>query len=238
LAVVAAVAIVVTAALVVLRTCAPSPILMAGAATAEASDDAMTIEHRLTGVAGRPVEAPGTAMGRRTTREESSVPPFDEFAIRAAIRSVPSPGEGALLSVEKIVVSTSSVVALAVHIRVEGVDNPAWNGLPLDERKQYVRDVTSALMTLYPHAEATHQWDVSYYTVTVWERFRVREGWELVSEDGDQLVCLRIESTWRGQVLECRGVGISGMIEVPAVRQSPPGELEGWRAPSQAGAGP
>ena len=214
---VAGIAILVGVALLLLRADLVAP-RVAGATIPGA---AIEVEGQGTGLSARAISAALRARAAaRPARAEAGgmrAPLFDEFAIRAIINDVPVPAGTGLPNIERVIIDPTSVVALAVHLMVEDVDSPAWAALSTKERMQYADDVVAALTAEYPEVEPAHRWSSSYYVMTVWERFRVPQGLEVIDDAGDPVVCFRGERIW-DRFLECRGVGVSGMAKVPARR--------------------
>jgi len=225
LSAVSGIAILVAVAVFLLRADLVAP-RIAGAAIPGA---AIELAGQGTGLSAPAIAAALRARAAaRPARAEAGgmrAPLFDEFAIRAIINDVPVPAGTGLPNIERVIIDPSSVVALAVHLMVKDVDNPAWAAVSTKERMQYADDVVAALTAKYPEADAAHRWTESYYVVTVWERFRVPQGLEVIDDAGDAVVCFRGERIW-DRFLECRGVGVSGMVKVPARRGYRPTQFD------------
>lgn len=139
-----------------------------------------------------------------------------EFWIRAAVHQVPPPAGTGLPNVRQVVITPLRPTMFAVHLEVDGVDNPAWSDLPAEEKVQYARDVLHAVAravpTQGPDAEHASMW----IAVKVWDWFSVPK--EMSHHELDDLACRRVVRTvarW-----ECYGgvsASVSSEIPPPAV---------------------
>jgi len=129
---VAGIAILIGAAVLLLRTGVAAPHVAAGAAVTGAAVPGAAIElpGQGTGLSAPAISAAlrarAAARPARAEVEGMRAPLLDEFAIRAIINDVPVPAGTGLPNIERVIIDPSSVVALAVHLMVKGVDNPPF----------------------------------------------------------------------------------------------------------------
>lgn len=154
---------------------------------------------------------PERVKARPADRGSAAVPPFDEFAVRAIVNSVPSPGGTGLPNIESVIIDSGSVVPLTINLSIEGVDNAAWNALALDERRRYADEVLGAIAAAYPEVEAAHGWSTDYYILDIWERFSL----PLTADTADLDVICKPARHPGSRHQECRGGGLGAMVAVP-----------------------
>jgi hypothetical protein len=152
---------------------------------------------------------------RSDARSTADLVSFDEFAVRAIVKSVPAPVGTGLPNIERLAIEPEGLVPFTVHLIVEGVDNAAWQGLEDDARQSYVEEIAAGMAALYPEVETTKRWKTVYYVVKVHERFLV-DAAEVAALD-EEIRCKRAQSP--GALRECRRISASALFEVPT-RQS------------------
>lgn len=155
-----------------------------------------------------------TAPAARTLPATAEADPtagwMSKGAVMAAISGVPAPIGSGLPNVKAIQVEPTQIFAVLARLEVEGMDNPAWDELTVDEQQSYANEVASSIRAALPDLTVPAGYSTAYVRVGIW-------GWHRVpgaTEDLAERYCRTRALSAGADYSECYLPEVTAMVEI------------------------
>ncbi|HEY3118582.1 MAG TPA: hypothetical protein VGK54_17705 [Chloroflexota bacterium] len=145
-----------------------------------------------------------------TTDSDSTANWMSKAAVMAAVNQVPAPVGTGLPNVKAIQVEPNKIFTVLVRLEVDGIDNPAWDDLPVGEQHAYASDVAQSVRASMSELTLPPGHGIAYVRVGIW-------GWHRVSgaeEDFTERYCRTRALSQGADYWECYLPEVAAMEEV------------------------
>jgi hypothetical protein len=136
-------------------------------------------------------------------------------AVMAAVNRVPAPVGTGLPTVTAITFEPTQVFPVLVRLEVQGMDNPAWDRLAVEDQRAYAEEVAQSVRSALPGLTASPEDKITYVQVGIWSWHRVPDT-SLALEDLPGHFCRTQLPSDTSHLWECNLPEVSGLAEISA----------------------